>query len=148
MSKKVSIPAQITRNHLDKCVIKIDPKLAQEYLAEILQDDVIIDVQLSVVKTSTLKTNAQLRYFYGVVYPIIKIGLEDIEGATLKKSEVMSVLKQKFHSEFSFDLNDEVESSLANASKEDLSRFIQAVINFGEEFLNVTIPEPENLNEL
>jgi hypothetical protein len=148
MSKQISIPAQITKNHLDKCVIKVDPKLSQEYLSEILKNDVIVDVQLSITKIDTLKTNAQLRYFFGVVYPIIKLGLEDIEGITLKKSEVMSILKEKFFSEFSFDKNQEIEKSLADASKEELSKFIEAVIKFGEDFLNVTIPEPENLNEL
>lgn len=148
MSKQISIPAQITKNHLDKCVIKVDPKLSQEYLSEILKNDVIVDVQLSITKIDTLKTNAQLRYFFGVVYPIIKLGLEDIEGVTLKKSEVMSILKEKFFSEFSFDKNQEIEKSLADASKEELSKFIEAVIKFGEDFLNVTIPEPENLNEL
>jgi hypothetical protein len=148
MSKQISIPAQITKNHLDKCVIKVDPKLSQEYLSEILKNDVIVDVQLSITKIDTLKTNAQLRYFFGVVYPIIKLGLEDIEGITLKKSEVMSILKERFFSEFSFDKNQEIEKSLADASKEELSKFIEAVIKFGEDFLNVTIPEPENLNEL
>jgi hypothetical protein len=148
MSKQISIPAQITKNHLDKCVIKVDPKLSQEYLSEILKNDVIVDVQLSITKIETLKTNAQLRYFFGVVYPIIKLGLEDIEGITLKKSEVMSILKERFFSEFSFDKNQEIEKSLADASKEELSKFIEAVIKFGEDFLNVTIPEPENINEL
>lgn len=121
-----------------------DMAVLQKYLEELMQGNPNVDVELSIVRTDNKKSLQQLRYFYGVILPVIKQALEDLQGETLTKEEVIMFLKDKFFYE-------EVEigghfvklpMSFAKSTKEDVTKFIKSVLDFANSVLQTHIPEP------
>ena len=55
-----------------------------------------VDVEVCITRVDSKKSVQQLRYFYSVVVPIIRGGLEDLQGESLTKEEVIMFLKDKF----------------------------------------------------
>lgn len=146
MLNRVYLPVRIVLNHEGKYVIKIDPDLSQEYLKEVAGGEVEVYATINLLRENDVKTNPQLRYFFGVVYPIVKMGLENYEGTTFTKKEVMTILKEMFFYE---EINGQrVQGSLAKASKQELIQFISKVIDFAHITFGVTIPEPQDLNHI
>jgi hypothetical protein len=86
----------------------------------------------------------QLAYFYGIVLPIIKEALEELEGRSMTKDEVMTILKTLFlYEEILFGEEfKKIPMSLSKAKKNEVHKFIDDVINFGRDMLGVEIPEP------
>lgn len=121
-----------------------DMNVLQKYLAEIMNGDPDVEVELTIVKSDNKKSLQQLRYFYGVILPVIKHALEELQGEPLTKEEVIMFLKDKFFYE-------EVEigghfvkmpMSFAKATKEDVHKFITNVLMFSNDVLGAHIPEP------
>jgi hypothetical protein len=143
---RIYIPARVVLNHEGRYVIKIDPDLSQQYLKEVAGGDVEVHVKVSIQRDDNEKTNPQLRYFYGVVYPIVKLNIEMFEGRTFTKTEIMTILKELFFFE---DLPEGKKlGSLAKASKQELVEFIGKVIDFAETTFGVKVPEPQDLNNI
>jgi len=133
-----------------KLVLKIDGKrhfitneeMLQRLLHEVMGSEPEVDIELSITKVGNKKTNPQLRYFYGVILPIVKTGLEELQGESYTKAEVMMFLKDKFFYE-EVELNGEffrMPMSISKATKHEVSKFISDVINFGNDMLNLHIP--------
>jgi hypothetical protein len=122
-----------------------DSELAQSYLKEFMSGEVEVEAELTLNKVKARKTNPQLRYFYGVVIPLIKAGLEELQGETYTKAEVIMFLKDKFFYE-EIEMNGEfikLPMSLAKGQRKEVSKFISDVINFGNDFLSLQIPQAQ-----
>jgi hypothetical protein len=122
-----------------------DSALAQSYLKEFMSGDVEVEAELTLNKVKARKTNPQLRYFYGIVVPIIKLGLEELQGESYNKAEVIMFLKDKFFYE-EVEMNGEfikLPMSLSKGDKKEVSKFISDVINFGNDFLSLQIPQAQ-----
>lgn len=121
-----------------------DMNVLQKYLAEIMNGSPDVEVELNIVRHEGKKSVQQLRYFYGVMLPVIKQALEDLQGEPLTKEEVIMFLKDKFFYE---EVNMsghfvKLPMSFAKATKEDVTKFISNVLSFANDVLNAHIPEP------
>ena len=143
---RIYIPATLSLNVDGRVYLKGDSELMQTYFKEILNRDSSVEVEISITRIDSKKTNPQLAYFYGVVLPIIKQALEDLEGAVLEKEEIIWILKDRFfYEEVRFgDEFIKVHLSLSKAKKEEVRQFIDKVINFATEILGVNVPTPSN----
>jgi hypothetical protein len=141
---RIHLPGKLSKNIDGNIYLKVDKELLQSYYAEILLGEPEVEVEVSILRVDSKRTLPQLAYFYGVVLPIIKERFEELEGTTFTKDEVMSILKTMylfeevlFEGEFK-----KIPMSLAKAKKSEVLKFIQDVIEFGRNILDVEIPEP------
>lgn len=142
MINRVYIPAKLAVKIDGTRYFKVEEDVMQRLLEEVMGREVEVDVEISITKVGNKKTNPQLRYFYGVILPIIKVGLEELQGENYTKAEVMMFLKDKFFYE-EVELNGDflrLPMTLSKATKQEVSKFITDVINFGNEMLNLHIP--------
>lgn len=141
---RIYLPGKLSKNIDGTVHLKVDAELLQSYYQELMMGDPEIFVEICITRVDSKRTLPQLAYFYGIVLPIIKEALEDLEGTTMTKDEVMTILKTMFlYEEILFEGEfKRVPMSLAKAKKNEVHRFIEAVINFGRDMLNVEIPEP------
>ena len=121
-----------------------DPTILQQYLTEIMNGQPEVEVELNIVRVEGKKSLQQLRYFYGVVLPVIKNSLEELQGEELTKEEVVMFLKDKFFYEEVAMAGQFVKlpMSFSKATKEDVTKFISKVLQFANEVLGTRIPEP------
>ena len=115
----------------------------QSYFRELLSGENDADVEICLTRMDSKKTNKQLAYFYGIILPIIKARFEELAGETYTKDEVVSVLKDKFFYEEIFFQGEftKVPLSLSKGKKEEVNKFIQDVLEFAKNILEVHIPE-------
>jgi hypothetical protein len=116
----------------------------QSYFSELMLGEPEVNVEISIIRVDSKRTLPQLAYFYGMVLPIIKERFEELEGTTFTKDETMSILKTMYlYEEVLFEGEfKKIPMSLAKAKKSEVLKFIQDVIEFGRNILDVTIPEP------
>jgi ABC-type uncharacterized transport system substrate-binding protein len=119
----------------------------QSYYREIIGHNDEVDVEITITRIDSKKTNPQLAYFFAVVLPIIKQRFEDLEGTTFTKGEIMSILKDRFFYEEIYYGGEFVKEylSLSKASKEEVKKFIENCIEFATDILDIEIPEPSKL---
>lgn len=144
MINRIYLPAKLAIKIDGSRYLKVDRDLIQKYFEEVMLKDPEVEVEISITRVDGKKSNQQLRYFYSVVLPIIKNGLEDLQGESLTKEEVIMFLKDKYFYE-EVPINNEfvkLPMSLSKATKEEVSKFISNVINFGNDILGINIPEP------
>ena len=141
---RIYLPGKLSKNIDGTIHLKVDKELLQSYYNELMLGDPEIAVELCITRVDSKRTLPQLAYFYGIVLPIIKEALEDLEGTTFTKDEIMTILKTMFlFEEILFEGEfKKVPMSLAKAKKSEVLKFIQDVIEFGRNMLNVEIPEP------
>jgi hypothetical protein len=122
-----------------------DMSVLQKYLEEVMNGDPEVQVELNIVKIDGKKSLQQLRYFYGVMLPVIKQALEDLQGESLTKEEVIMFLKSKYFYEEVAMGGEFVKlpMSFSKATKEDVSKFINNVLQFANEVLGAHIPETD-----
>jgi len=120
-----------------------DPTILQKYLTEIMNGEPEVEIELNIVKVEGKKSLQQLRYFYGVILPVIKNSLEELQGEELTKEEVVMFLKDKFFYEEVAMAGQFIKlpMSFAKATKEDVTKFITKVLQFANEVLGTHIPE-------
>jgi len=143
MINRVYLPAQLVKKNDGTSYLKIDRDLLQEYYGAVMNNSNEVDVEVCITRVDSKKSLQQLRYFYSVVVPIIRGGLEDLQGESLTKEEVIMFLKDKFFYEDVPTNNTYVRlpMSLSKATKEETTKFISNVINFGNDILGVRFPE-------
>ena len=144
---RIYIPATLSLN-LDGTVhLKGDRELMQSYYREIMGYEDEVDIEVTVTRIDSKKTNPQLSYFFAVVLPIIKARFEDLEGTTFTKGEIMSILKDRFFFEEIYYGGEFVKEylSLSKASKAEVKKFIEDCIEFATTILDIEIPEPSKL---
>jgi hypothetical protein len=141
---RIYLPASLGKNIDGKVYLKGDQELMQSYFQEILNGDPTVDVEVSITRIDSKKTNPQLSYFYGIVLPIVKAAIEDLEGVSYTKEDIIWILKDRFFyeeirygGEFA-----KVHLSLSKAKKEEVRVFIEKIINFASDILGARIPIP------
>ncbi len=143
---KVLLPAKLVRGYDDNIMVKSDKQLYQMYFGQILGNESEVEVEISIQPTNSKKTNQQLRYFFGVVLPLIKQKFEEDTGEIYSVDEVSSFLKNRYcyHERWDPIENEHVKvlCSLASLSKRDCAKFITDCVNFANESLEIVIPEP------
>ena len=144
---RIYIPANLSLNIDGTVHIKADKELMQSYYREIIGHNDEVDVEITITRIDSKKTNPQLAYFFAVVLPIIKQRFEDLEGTTFTKGEIMSILKDRFFYEEIYYGGEFVKEylSLSKASKEEVKKFIENCIEFATDILDIEIPEPSRL---
>lgn len=145
---RIYLPATLSRNIDGTVHLKGDRELMQSYFEELLKFDPSVNVELSITRIDSKKTNPQLAYFYGVVLPIVKTELENLEGTQYSKEDVMWILKDRFFYEEIFYGGSyaKVHLSLSKAKKDEVRIFIEKVIDFANNILGAHIPEPDSKN--
>lgn len=143
---RIYLPGVLSLNIDGNIYLKCDSDLMQSYFKEVMNRDPSVEVEVSITRIDSKKTNPQLSYFYGIVLPIIKQALEEIEGSSFTKDEVVWILKDRFfYEEVRYgDEFTKVHLSLSKAKKEEVRFFIDKVINFATDILGVEIPIPSN----
>lgn len=144
---RIYIPATLSLNIDGTVHLKGDRELMQSYYREIMGYEDEVDVEITVTRIDSKKTNPQLSYFFAVVLPIIKARFEDLEGTTFTKGEIMSILKDRFFFEEIYYGGEFVKEylSLSKASKAEVKKFIEDCIEFATTILDIEIPEPSKL---
>ena len=144
---RIYIPATLSLNIDGTVHLKGDRELMQSYYREIMGYNDEVDVEITVTRIDSKKTNPQLSYFFAVVLPIIKARFEDLEGSTFTKGEIMSILKDRFFFEEIYYGGEFVKEylSLSKASKAEVKKFIEDCIEFATTILDIEIPEPTKL---
>jgi len=141
---RIYIPARLVLNIDGTIHLKADRELMQSYFNEILDSNDEVDVEVSISRVDSKKTNPQLAYFFAVVLPIIKARFEDLEGSTFTKGEIMTILKDRYFFEEVYYGGEFVKEhlSISKASKNEVKKFIEDCIEFATTILDVEIPEP------
>lgn len=144
---RIYIPARLSLNIDTTVHVKADKELIQSYYKEILGSENEADIEICITRVDNKKTNSQLAYFFAIVLPIIKQRFEDLEGTTFTKSEIMTILKDRYFYEEIYYGGEFVKEhmSLSKAKKEEVVKFIEQCISFATEILDVEIPEPTKL---
>lgn len=141
---RIYIPAKLVKKIDGSVELKGDRALMQSYFSELLGIEPESDVEVTITRSDSKKTQPQLAYFYGVVLPLIKEKLEDLEGREISKEEVMYILKDRFfYEEIYFEGKFiKTHASLSKSKKTEVAQFITKVIEFATEILELNIPEP------
>jgi hypothetical protein len=141
---RIYIPASLSLNIDGTVHLKGDIELIQSYYSEILGSNDEVDIEITISRIDSKKTNPQLAYFFAVVLPIMKQRFEDLEGSTFTKGEIMSILKERFFYEEIHYGGEFVKEylSLSKASKAEVKKFIEDCIEFATTILDIEIPEP------
>jgi hypothetical protein len=141
---RIHLPGKLSKNLDGNIYLKVDKDLMQSYFGELMLGEPEVNVEVSIIRVDSKRTIPQLAYFYGIVLPIIKERFEELEGTTFTKDETISILKTMYlYEEVLFEGEfKKIPMSLAKAKKSEVLKFIQDVIEFGRNILDVTIPEP------
>ena len=134
---RIYIPGKLVIGIDNKRRIKVEPELLQRYLEELMLWEPEMEVEISIVRVEDSKSTQQLRYFYGVILPVIKRAMEELQGETLTKEEVIMFLKDKYFYE-EVNVNGSFTKfplSLSKATKEELSKFIYDTLVFSRDIL-------------
>ena len=141
---RIHLPGKLSKNLDGNIYLKVDKDLLQAYYAELMLGEPEVEVEVNIIRVDSKRTLPQLAYFYGVVLPVVKARFEELEGTTFTKDETISILKTMFlYEEVLFEGEfKKIPMSLAKAKKSEVLKFIEDVIEFGRNILDVQIPEP------
>lgn len=145
---RIHLPGKLSKNIDGNIYLKVDKDLLQAYYAELMLGEPEVEVEVNIIRVDSKRTLPQLAYFYGVVLPVIKARFEELEGTTFTKDETISILKTMYlYEEVLFEGEfKKIPMSLAKAKKSEVLKFIEDVIEFGRNILDVEIPEPTKDN--
>lgn len=95
------------------------------------------------------RSDAQNRYYFGLVVPLIQKGIDDL-GTELTKEETHEFLKAKFNAdeiqvadkETGEILYESIPKSTTRLNKADFFAYIEQIQRWAAEFLNIEIPDP------
>ena len=103
-------------------------------------------VTITIEKAKKKRSNGQNAYYFGVVVPMIKNALNESYGEKFGTQEIHEFLKQKFNGvEVVNEETGEVliiAKSTTENTTSDFMDYLAEIKTFGEEFLNIDIPEP------
>jgi hypothetical protein len=90
MINRIYIPGTLHRKIDGTVELQGDRDLMQSYFSELLGIDNYCDVEICFVRSEDKKSNPQLKYFFGIVLPIIKQAFEEMQGESYSKEEIVS----------------------------------------------------------
>jgi hypothetical protein len=116
-----------------------------------LQSLIDLDVNLTVNKRKKKRSNPQNAYYWGVVVPLIREGLNGV-GYDVSKDETHDLIKYRFarRSLVNKDTGEVIETTGSTTEMDtfDFSKFIEKIQIWSVEYLNVVIPSPNEELEI
>jgi len=110
---------------------------------------------ITIEKKRSKRSSPQNRYYWGVVIPIFREGLIDAgwNRFNCSKEKVHEMLKEKFlpKNEIVNQVTGEIiemPASTSEQTKSEMIEYIDDIIRFSAEFLNVQIPLPNEVLEI
>lgn len=120
---------------------------ASEILTKFVKNNEGKNVEVVVRRKRAKRSDNQNRYYWGVIIPIIHSELVNL-GHRLNSEEVHFFLKQKFNYKTvatkEGELIGEIPQSTATLNKLEFMEYVDKIIQWSAEILNVTIPQPTN----
>jgi len=121
-------------------------------LPEILPTFEGMEVSLTLQERKTERTQKQNRYYWGVVIPLVRMGLKELGYRGTTKEATHKLLKSMFlKEELVNESSGEVltfQGSTANLSTQQFTDYIDEVVQFAAEELSVDIPQPNEQMEI
>ena len=135
--KSIEFSSKVVNNKLVSNLNRL-----KEVISSFNGKDILIKVSLLEEKRS----NNQNRYYWGVIIPLVRKGLEDLQGCLFSSDEVHSFLKSKFNVDEKVDYDTgkifEVPKSTTDNSTKDMEDYHTKIREFSKSYLNVEIPMP------
>lgn len=106
--------------------------------------------EVAVCPRRVTRSNAQNSYLWGVVYEAIRLGISEAWGEDLSADEVHIAMRERFLSRPIVNRNtgevvQNIAGSTAALNTTEFADYLDKIIKFGGEFLNVEVP-PADLN--
>jgi len=103
-------------------------------------------------KKKKKRSLSQSAYLFGVVYNCVQEGIRDLWGEQISKEDVHLMLKMKFlYREIIDPSTGEITrlpKSTADISVSEMMDYIAEITVWSQEFLGITIPEPNSQQEM
>lgn len=141
----------IKKNEEGKVILTIHRRKEMDHFLSSLFSDPETRVVISIEKLKKSRSNAQNRYYWGQVVPIIQRGLIDL-GHDLNRDEVHEFLKMNFN--YTELVNEDtgellkVPSSTSKLSTKEFMEYIERISRFAAEMLHEVIPMPGEQAEI
>lgn len=120
---------------------------ASETLREFISSNDGKNLEITIKKKRAKRSNAQNRYYWGAVIPIIQAEFKNL-GTRLNPEEVHFFLKQKFNYKTLVtehgELIGELPKSTTELNKLEFMEYIDKITQWCAEILNIQIPEPKH----
>jgi|SRR3990167_3229095 len=102
--------------------------------------------RVAISKVHKMKTESQLGYLFGAVYPTVADAITESWGEKVNVPEVHEMLKEKFLSEpivnpATGEVMLEKIASVATLDVVQMSEYIEQIVKFAGEYLHTEIPE-------
>jgi len=97
-----------------------------------------------IVRVQGRRSNIQNAYYWAGIIPIIQRGMKDM-GVVISKEQTHDLLKYKFLLIEYVTGDGEVIKSIGSTrklSKEEFAEYIDEISRWAQEYLNITIPQP------
>ena len=97
-----------------------------------------------IVRVQGRRTNVQNAYYWSGIIPIVQRGMKDM-GVVMSKEQTHDLLKYKFLLIEFITGDGEVIKSIGSTrklSKEEFGEYIDNISRWAQEYLNITIPQP------
>lgn len=128
-----------------KVTDKLHVYLAKEMQEMILRNFAGMQVEVTIQKKRKARSLPQLKYYWGVIIPVVQSGLFDA-GYKVGKEETHDFLKSMFLKvELVNEQTGEILQSVGSTSKlstVEAMEYFQEITQWAAEFLNVEIPAP------
>lgn len=127
---------------------KKDPPSAssRQLLNEALDSLPIGDYVVTITHDRKTRTNQQNAYLWGIVYPAVLFGLQDAGWEIIDEEQVHEYCKQAFAARevINKDTGEVLilPSSTAQMQTAEFNVYVENIKAFAFEYLNITIPEP------
>lgn len=127
--------------HIEKGKLKIRNRMMFDNELLSINGEVLITIE----KASKKRSNQQNRYYWGVVVPLMKKGLNDL-GHELTEDDIHEYIKSKFNPQ-AITLEDTGEyfsfgRSTTELNTSEFMDMLASIQQFAAEILNVIIPDP------
>lgn len=91
-------------------------------------------ITITIQENKKQRSNDQNSYYWSVVLPFIVEGIAELQGEPTTSNEIHKQMKQ--------DFNDG--NSTTELNPKQFNEYLNKVVRFASEFLNITIPEPND----
>ena len=120
------------------------PKI--DFLLERLQNLPSGDYSITIAPNRRMRSTQQNAYLWGVVYPAVLFGLQDAGWEIIDEEQVHEYCKQAFATRevINKDTGEvlSLPSSTARMQTAEFNVYVDKIKAFALEYLNITIPEP------
>lgn len=108
------------------------------------------NIKIRIERSGSRRSHPQLNYYFGVVVEEIRLALLEL-GHQMSKEETHEFLKGKFNAKYISNAQGEaieVPGTTTTMTKTEFGEYIDKIIQFGAEYLNIQIPAPNEKLEM